>query len=128
MQLIAMTGDVWETDSWETVARDQALFGEEPERSSGDFWEAEEGQILAMLDRNSFAEMFKRRVFVVRGQECVHVFDDGGSRINEPDSFVCDGLQVCVPLEEDGWRPVDGTCRGAGGWDSPLWESSKRSL
>ena len=60
-------------------------------------WEKlEDGDCLALLDRNSFALDFDRRVFVVLGcsaEESVLVFTEDGRRLHEPDDFVVDGVQ-----------------------------------
>ena len=54
----------------------------------------EEGDILAMLDRNFITEQFERRVFVlVATEEYVLVFDEKGEPIDEPGSFVEGGWQ-----------------------------------
>ena len=54
----------------------------------------EEGDILAMLDRNCITEQFERRVFVlVATEEYVLVFDEKGEPIDEPGSFVEGGWQ-----------------------------------
>ena len=61
---------------------------------------AEEGDTLAMLDRNCITEELTRRVFVVLDDGCAFVFDEMGSPIDEPSNFVVNGRQQL--LDEDG--------------------------
>jgi hypothetical protein len=61
---------------------------------------AEEGDTLAMLDRNCITEEFTRRVFVVLDDGYAFVFDEMGSPIDEPSNFVVNGRQQL--LDEDG--------------------------
>ena len=55
----------------------------------------EDGDTLAMEDRNCFAGEFNRRVFVhVASEEYVLVFDEDGAVIDEPSEFVEGGWQL----------------------------------
>ena len=58
------------------------------------FVEGGHGTTLAMYDRNLFSEAFNRRVYVVHGDDCVHVFDTDGNLVNEPTNFVTNGRQA----------------------------------
>ena len=77
--------------SWEELAAKQ---------QRGDFGDlsketVEEGDTLAMLDRNCITEDFTRRVFVhIATAEHVLLFDENGDAIDEPGSFVCGGWQL----------------------------------
>ena len=65
----------------------------------GDFGEItketlEEGDTIAMLDRNCIAEKFTTRVFVkVATEDYVMVFDENGAVIDDPSNFVKGGWQ-----------------------------------
>ena len=76
--------------SWDALAyRQRAGF-------LGDLTKAgvEEGDTLAMQDRNCITEEFERKVFVhVVDDESAFIFDEYGEAIDEPSEFVSAGRQ-----------------------------------
>lgn len=95
MVLLALPADCvldeYDTDcSWAEQAQRQS------DGKYGDitFGTMEEGDCLAMQDRNSFAEDFNRCIWVLFEDDSnVLIFDEHGSVIDEPDQFVCKGRQ-----------------------------------
>lgn len=86
--------------TWEELARKQ---------SDGTFASlttaenVEEGDCLAMLDRNTFAQDFKRRIFVVLDSDAAYIFDEVGGVIDEPDEGVPGGIQPLRVAEGTGF-------------------------
>ena len=81
--------------SWASVHNDQPGANDDECWSTQSFPEADEGDVMVMHDRNSFAQEWpNRRVFVVLGAGCVHIFDEHGVAINEPSEGVADGRQA----------------------------------
>ena len=76
--------------NWVQMAEEQC------NRGSIGFNTLEEGDVLAMWDRNLFTSDWPgRRVFVLLySEQWVYVFDEHGVAIDEPDSFVVGGRQA----------------------------------
>ena len=92
LRMAGATGDLddYEVESsWLELARSQADRTEPITLSS-----LEEGDCLAMWDRNNFTEEWPgREVFVLMDSDSVLVFDAGGQIVDEPESFVPAGRQ-----------------------------------
>ena len=79
-------GDPQECDSWEELARAQLNLPPD--------FEPEEGDVLALEDRDCFiTEWPSRRVFVLVGFDCIYLFDENGTVIDDPENFVPNGRQ-----------------------------------
>ena len=94
--LTASTGELFEVDPWNQLARLQTTLSSNPDEAITDvnFLGADPGEVLAMLYRNLFSDDFERHIYVVMGRDdCVHIFTENGDRINEPENFVVDGVQ-----------------------------------
>ena len=87
-------GDNPEVDSWEETARRQL---EHPPNLEA----LEEGDALALLDRNDFTEEWseeRRKVFALIDTDDAYIFDEHGELIDEPANFLPGGRQ---PLRGD---------------------------
>ena len=82
-----------QSEPWITVAANQPAASDADAITPDNFLEAEEDEVFAFEDRNSFAQPW-RSVFIVLGDGCVYVFDSDGQRINEPSEGVVDGVQM----------------------------------
>ena len=86
-------GDPVDTVPWADLAREQLSY------VSTAWSNMEEGDVLALEDRNAFTEEWPgRRVFVVLDTEDALVFTESGEPIHEPSNFVENGRQ---PLHGD---------------------------
>ena len=95
------------TDPWPTVAAAQPAAADEDAITPESFSEAEEGDVFAFEDRNHLWDDWPGRcVFVVLGDDCIYLFDSEGARIDEPESFVVDGVQPLNGSDGffDDWR------------------------
>ena len=82
------------TRPWEMVAASQPAADDDDAITADNFTEADEYDVFAMNDRNSFAQEWpNRRIFVVLGDGCVHIFNEQGVAINEPGEGVIEGRQ-----------------------------------
>ena len=98
IKLRTSTGKTFLTESWHAVSLVQMALSrsEEEAITVNNVGDAEDGFIMAMHDRNSFGDDFDRRVFVVVSacEECIYLFDETGTVIDEPASSVHEGVQV----------------------------------
>ena len=94
------TAETGECPSWEYLAEQQL----KEQFLAGDLNELNEGDVLAMQDRNCITQEWPRRVFVLIGLEHAYIYDESGKLIDEPSNFVCKGQQ---PLRADGHGFID---------------------
>ena len=70
IKLIALTGEQYEADAWESIAERQARLSEEAEVGQLDLIDSRVGDVWAMEDRNHRRDEFKRRILVVDSDFC----------------------------------------------------------
>ena len=87
---IAEQGDLEDEDTrctWLEAAHTQLAQG------VSDLSTVEEGDILALWDRDNVVSEEWRRVFVLMCADRILLFDEEGHRIDDPDNFTPDGVQ-----------------------------------
>ena len=66
-----------ETKDWHDLSADLAKLDDEEKTVPDSFEDCENGKVLALEDRNTFAEEWPgRHVFVVKGTEYAYIFDE----------------------------------------------------
>ena len=59
------------------------------------------GEVYAFKDRLNIAAPFERRVFVFVKQDCIHLFDELGQLVDEPDEGTPNGCPAVANARED---------------------------
>jgi hypothetical protein len=83
------------TKSWPEVAATMPQADAEDTSTPENFLEGSElDDVFALNDRNNFSQEWPhRRIFLVMGDDCVHLFDVNGVAIDEPGENVVKGVQ-----------------------------------
>ena len=81
--------------TWSRMVKEQLDLTGEEAITPVNFSESDLGDVIAMEDRNNFSDEWpERRVFAMLGDDCVHIFDEHGKLIHEPENGLDQGKQV----------------------------------